>query len=431
MQTYVIMGRNEKDSKTHDRRGCACLGRLVNYPNGRYEETGELFLEIAHPHCTLVVGKRGTGKSHTLGVMAEGYALLDRDIRNRTCVIMVDTLGVFGGLGHDIRGANGDCDIGRSVRLLRPGNCGNIRFSWRDLSAFDLLRAFGLSPVDPSGALLCNVWEELGSFWNPFGLDEIIQEIRSSRAPDHIQDGLVYLFTSLAHSGILDKVGSRISDLMVPGSIAILDLSHMSPGGSWDPRDLMVSLLVRRIQSLQASRDGPGRVPLVNLMIDEAHLFMPSNSGTLSRGPLTDWIKLGRSQGLGTVLATQEPSALDPSAIRQSDIIVAHYLTSRDDLDALSAARSINSRSGKAVEEFAAGLEMKRGLAAVFDDRSGEVELCQVRNRYTRSGGKDGNAMDEVVDVSVDHTMDQTEEDRPADRAMVLWEDGELERVKW
>ena len=75
-QPFASPGYHTPNVAQLAKEGCCYIGKIVTYPAGRYEESGSVYLDITSPHCMLVVGKRGTGKSYTLGVIAEGFGLL-------------------------------------------------------------------------------------------------------------------------------------------------------------------------------------------------------------------------------------------------------------------------------------------------------------------------------------------------------------------
>ncbi len=53
-------------------------------------------LDLEFPHVGLLTGKRGSGKSHTLGVIAEGLGDADG-----VTGVLVDPMGVFDGLAEE------------------------------------------------------------------------------------------------------------------------------------------------------------------------------------------------------------------------------------------------------------------------------------------------------------------------------------------
>ena len=81
------------------------LGRRQNSSNG-YLNIGRFYaldgssgasvkMDALFPHAVLICGKRGYGKSYTLGVLVEEIASLDEEIRKNLAVVIIDTLGIF------------------------------------------------------------------------------------------------------------------------------------------------------------------------------------------------------------------------------------------------------------------------------------------------------------------------------------------------
>jgi hypothetical protein len=81
-------------------------------------------------------------------------------------------------------------------------------------------------------------------------------------------------------------------------------------------------------------------------------------------------------------LATQRPSALPAVAVSQSDLLIAHRLTSEADIDALAAARP-RYLDG----EFGARLPDETGEALFVDDGTESVHYVRIRDRRTPHGG--------------------------------------------
>ncbi len=114
------------------------------------------------------------------------------------------------------------------------------------------------------------------------------------------------------------------------------------------------------------------------LFIDEAHAFFDGVAGAALATILTR----GRSPGVSLACATQRPAALPAVAVSQADLLVAHRLHSRADIDALGAARPV------ALEGDLAGrLPTSVGEALVVDDASETATTVRVRERRTPDGG--------------------------------------------
>ena len=49
-------------------------------------------------------------------------------------------------------------------------------------------------------------------------------------------------------------------------------------------------------------------MPIIWMMIDEAHMFMPRHRESIAQDVLLNWIRVGRQPGLSLLLATQRPN---------------------------------------------------------------------------------------------------------------------------
>lgn len=427
-----ILGRSPGMAQRLGSSGCCHLGKNVSYPGGKYEEMGRTFLDIVSPHCMLVVGKRGTGKSYTLGVLAEGFAMLEDRHSKRVALVLVDTMSVF----HSLKTKNTNLpemermkDFGiepqewpGKVRVLVPqvavdmaGDAGHdmhydeiLTIPLRDVELHQWLTLFDLELTEPLGTLLSKVYsvlEEDGFF----GFRELYRCIDGMEGDHERKEVLKALFGTIEDTKLFSKHGTK-NPIAIGGKITILDISYLGRMGKYALRNLVVSIFARKqlaqrtlyttiemqsqaglIES-RTSRDITSEYPLIYMLIDEAHLFLPNGTETLATEPLIDWIKLGRHPGLSLILATQEPSALHDSAIRQSDIIIAHNLTARDDLAALGMAKQSYMNNG--LDDMVGQMEFKRGLAIVFDDKTRRLQMCMIRPRHTLHTGIDASALE-------------------------------------
>ena len=70
---------------------------------GRLAETGALVdarFDTARPHVVSIFGKRGSGKSYTMGAMLESYCTREAEtsigsVARDTAVLLLDTPGIF------------------------------------------------------------------------------------------------------------------------------------------------------------------------------------------------------------------------------------------------------------------------------------------------------------------------------------------------
>ncbi len=432
LETKEIFGRSKSKTEKLGVKGCSYIGKNVSYPGGEYEEMGKTYLDIVSPHCMLVLGKRGTGKSYTLGVIAEGFAKLKERYSDNLSLILVDTMSVF----HSLKKENTnekeidmmrDFDIEpesleEEVKILVPEVAVMearrndkklhydeiLKIALSRVEVHEWLELFDLKITTSAGTLLSQVISKLKRKGD-FSFEDIYGKISDeSEAEESTKKSLKTLFQMIQELKIFSEKGMD-EEMVESGKITVLDISYLGRLGDYELRSLIVSIFAREQMSkrtlyttveMQAQaglgeKEGVESIteeyPIVYMLIDEAHLFLPSEGSTLATEPLIDWIKLGRHPGLSLIMATQEPSALHPSAIKQSDLIIAHNMTAKGDLDALKIAKQSYMKEG--LDEVVADMEFKRGLAMIFDDKRRELQMCRIRPRHTLHTGVDASAL--------------------------------------
>lgn len=392
---------------------------------------GKTHLDIVSPHCMLVVGKRGTGKSYTLGVIAEGFAKLKEEYSNRVSLILVDTMSVF----HSLKKRNTNQ---REIQAMR--RFGIEPKSWEDVvrilvpqvaideaekdgkdihrdevlklplckvEIHEWLDLFDLEITEPVGTLLSQVIADLKEEAN-FSFQDVYRKVDETDVEKDRKETLKNLFSMIEDLKLFSKDGMDVK-MAEGGSITVLDISYLGRLGKYELRNLIVSIFAREqmakrtlyttiemqsqadLVDSKTAKNITEEYPIIYMLIDEAHLFLPSEGETISSKALIDWIKLGRHPGLSLILATQEPSALHTSAIRQSDLIIAHNLTAKDDLDALKVAKQSYMKKG--LDEMVGKMQFKRGLAMILDDKTRKLKMSRVRPRHTLHTGVDASAL--------------------------------------
>src|SRR3989344_1034008 len=91
----IIIGRDAADKDLFAYRGLIFLGKTY-VTMGQYTSlSNNVLIDIARSHVILVSGKRGSGKSHTLGVIAEELSDLPPDASKNISSLIFDTMGIF------------------------------------------------------------------------------------------------------------------------------------------------------------------------------------------------------------------------------------------------------------------------------------------------------------------------------------------------
>lgn len=380
---------------------------------GKDLQTGNYaYLDGSRSRAVLVCGKRGSGKSYTLGVIVE--ELLEA---KDTLVIIVDPMGIY----YPMAQANNEqerllWDWGLSAKgvpvlVLVPGDPERLyggptvigamegrgvrfrqfRLNPADLSPDAWCELFDLSIADVMGIALFRAVQSLSrrrkeQFFIPDIIDAIEED---TLVADKTREALRNRLEMAADWDIFSQRYREVWEVFDPTSVNIVDLSTLDPG-SRGRRNLIVDVLARDIfkrRAIARRKEALGLVselPRVWMLIDEAHQFVPAGRTTLAKEALIRWAKEGRQPGLSLVVASQQPSAIDAEVLTQCDIILVQKLTNSADIQAINGLSQ--DYMGGELKTFIRRLE-RRGEAVLVDDEQEHVVIMQIRPRKSHHGG--------------------------------------------
>ncbi|MDS0297611.1 DUF853 family protein [Halogeometricum sp. S1BR25-6] len=356
-----------------DECGRGPLARLGRHRARDGSDGAPVAVDLDRPHAALVVGKRGYGKSYTLGVLAEGAARA-----SGLAPVVVDPMGVFDGL------AEGDDFDARVVRSP------TVRADAVPPSEWPAL--VGSAPDSPVGSLV----------WRAASDSETLAEMRafaavpaeSSRVAPETARAARNRLRRASSWGVFDPEGLDAAALC-GAEATVLDCSGLDPA----PANAVVHAVGRALYDARL-RGSAARLPW--LFLDEAHVFFDGLAAPALRAILTR----GRAPGVSLVAATQRPSALPEVALSQSDLRVVHRLTAGPDVRALTAAEPTYLRAG--VE---ARMPTRPGEALVVDDAAEAAYDVRIRERDTPHGGDSPRASEvERADPATDAAATETAE---------------------
>jgi uncharacterized protein len=370
------------------------------------------YLDDSRSRAVLVCGKRGSGKSYTMGVVIE--ELLDT---GNTLVIVVDPMGIYYPMAQPNFtqekmlwdwGLNAK---GVSTLVLVPGDPEKLyggrdvieiieskgvrfrqfRINPADLSPDAWCELFDLSISDVMGIALFRAVQHLHRRHKEhFFISDIIEEIDGdSLVQDRTRQALLNRLEMAQDWDIFSTRYQEIWEIFDHQSVNIIDLSTLDPGPR-GRRNLIVNVLARDVfkrRTISRRKEELGLIselPRVWMFIDEAHQFAPSGKTTLSKEALIRWAKEGRQPGLSLVIASQQPSALDSEIISQCDVILAQKLTNQMDIQAINALSQ--DYMGGELKTYIRKLS-RRGEAVLVDDEQEKVLMIQVRPRKSYHGG--------------------------------------------
>ncbi|WP_266075141.1 ATP-binding protein [Haladaptatus caseinilyticus] len=325
-------------------RGLDTAGNLGHYRARDGSPGATVRIDLDNPHVGLIVGKRGYGKSYTLGVLVEELA----DAEGVTPVV-VDPIGVFTTF-EGVSGFEVVSDPRVSADTLSPR-------AWCDL--------LGLDHESATGSL---VWRAVSETSTLAEMRDFVSEADANPATCRSARNHLALAASW---DVFSSNGLTAAACVEPESGILLDCS----GCDHAPMNAVVRAVAG---DLYRARVAESIDTLPWLVVDEAHAFF----GGIADAALRTIITRGRHPGVSLVAATQRPAALPEVAISQSDLLVAHRLTSRRDRDALARARPTYMQGS-----FTDRMPETPGSAVIVDDATERVHSVQIRKRQVEHGG--------------------------------------------
>jgi hypothetical protein len=318
------------------------VGRLGHYRARDGSRGAAVGVDLDRPHAALVVGKRGYGKSYTLGVLAEECAAA-----RGVVPVVVDPVGALRGVGS----------LGQLVRDPTVRADTVPPRAWPEL--------VGLEPTSAAGSL---VWQAAAAAETLAGMSE---HVATADVPERTRRAAANHLGLAASWEVFDPDGLDARDLVE--STTVLDCAGQSPGA----RGAVIHGVARGLYEARVAGrlDGYG---LPWLLVDEAHVAFDG----VAAPALETLLTRGRAPGVSLVCATQRPGALPPVVASQSDLLVAHRLTAEADVAALSACEATYVE-GRLRDRLPAD----RGEALVVDDHTESVHVVRVRERETRHEG--------------------------------------------
>jgi hypothetical protein len=332
----------------------------------------KVWFNASKEFVSLVIGKRGSGKSHTLGTMIEALATTEAQtsisaLETRRAILLIDPMGNFWPTGIPVT-PDGPPKVRRQWEALRDFGCEPVPISaqvwlpagfgestdapgvrsftvqvtdlddqdWADLLRTNLVR-------DPQGIALAEAYDRVTqSGWadktskhpaNPgYSIRDLIDFLtymRQDAGSDHSPQTLRALIRTLegfARMPLFSGRGTPLTELLVEGTVSILMLPLRV---GHDLRRVLTRVLIRRIlrerevasqirQRLDVERtNGDERRRLTDALkkrIPKTVLAIDEaqellgDEGGEARQALEDFCLLGRNYGLSLILATQRPT---------------------------------------------------------------------------------------------------------------------------
>lgn len=364
---------------------------------GRLAESGAIIpvhLLTDKPLVAAIVGKRGSGKSYTLGTIVESLCVKN-DVsslgqrRVRQAQLLFDTLGIFQWMDTPVAAAS----TSETIRLqalahrgwsLRPEELntevwipkGN-RAEWTPPTHKDFALAEGLMSLEDwsyllglditserMGQLLADTFAKVTQDgWNdgsithgPTGSNVLSAmsycansdgEILNLYAPE-TRRALSQQMLAMAKLGIFDVAGTDLTQLLKYDQLSILVMNRLADS-------VRLAILTALIRAIMRSRIEASELTKQNLIsgktgavsdnsaihivppcwveIDEAQNILPAERKTSATDSLVRLVREGRNYGISFAVTTQQPSSIDQRIMAQVDVLIVHKLSVQSDID--------------------------------------------------------------------------------------------------
>lgn len=430
------------------------MGELAEYGTRRL-----VHFDVSKEKVISIVGRRGQGKSYTLGTMAEGLSTtadspISRIERSRA-VILFDPLNVFQwtyvSLEH-IGNASGELrnqitlreqwdipSVPLNVQVWVPSgyrsplypshyrdlSLGVSDFTlddWSALTGFDVIR-------DIRGQYLSELYQKVSLLgWQDsdgnehraqpeYNIQDLIEcsmndaEGSSGLFRDDTIRAVRQRLTSYSIHPVFSSLGTPLSDILKPGMLSIVLLNRLPD----DLRTVFVGVLARRIVAERAEASENAKDLLLNrsmspeersakeeavskaipktwVIIDEIQTILPSDNKTAATEALVKLVKEGRNFGLSFVATTQQPRAVHPTVMSQSETFFIHKLVSQADIE--TVVGNLKSLPPDEIKDESRIMklqdlirELPVGYVAVSDVDTPRAFVMEVRPRISAHGG--------------------------------------------
>ncbi len=430
---YVVLGRNGSAHKKWRRKGLLEIGAV-----GEHQDTGvdlfgkKVFLDAAFPHIIFICGKRGSGKSYTLGIFAEELIRSSIGVG----VVMIDPIGIFWSMKNENRSKKEKEILKRwglephsfpEVKVLVPeGSLGEttssidgiFSISVSEMETEDWCQVFDVTRFKTQGLLIGSVIDQIRKGYdsvnegrivhvsgrrNLYSIGDIIQCIETSITITSKTGGftpqtrrsIIARFNAASAWGVFSVEGTPLKEVSSSNRVTILDVSDPRLGD--EKRSLITGIVARKILSarihsarMEEREDydelDQDIIPVTWLLIDEAHIILPHKGQTPATEALVEYAKQGRRPGCALVLATQRPASTSDEILSQVDLLIGHNLALEDDMTALRRRVPAKLPAEFANSDFIRAIPVGTGIMA--DQRTQQRSfLLKIRPRFSHHAG--------------------------------------------
>ena len=452
----VIVGRSASLHKKYKNIGLGLLGAIAETSDdlGNTLTGIPVNLDLVSPHVLFVAGKRGSGKSYTLGIIFEELASAITRNEIEVAAVVIDTVDVF---RQSVEPNLDQTDLLKKWNLESKGFPVAVYIPKRTFRALPAdvkekanLHPLAISPRELSssewgyilekGGELSTTMENLigdvvdslkrgytlsdGERVSPnsdYSIRNMIECIESNPTITEFyklstRTAMIQRLRSAQRLGVFHPGGTSAQELAVAGQVTIIDVAPLGADAE-TVLAILTNMLCRQVLTYRMAWTDEGtsareELPPTWLIIDEAHTLVPRSGETPAKNAIVGYAKLGRRFGCSLVLCTQQPSAVSDDAISQADIIISHSLSHDGDI------RALQQRAPAVMPELFRDKvfisSLPRGVALMFDQSTENKRgfIMQVRPRLSQHGGTDrlSGVLEAATLFATDHDDSMQEE---------------------
>ena len=234
MSYNIIIGRDPADKEKFGEKGLIYLGKGYVKMGNYTSLSNKIYMDIARSHVIMIAGKRGSGKSYSIGVIAEELSNLPQETAKNIAPIIFDTMGIFWTMKYknekdaallknwDLKSKNLPVKVFVPYGKASEYKEKNIPFDnsfaieASELDAEDWLSIFNLEIITPIGVLIERAISKLKENLLSFNITSIQKEIESDpKASNDKKEIASALFSAAESWGIfaqdLEKESTEIN----------------------------------------------------------------------------------------------------------------------------------------------------------------------------------------------------------------------------
>jgi len=450
----VVLGRSDSFHRKYRNHGLGMIGGVTETSDDVLTSLMGMpvNLDLMSPHVMLVAGKRGSGKSYTLGILAEELARAMERREIEVACVQVDTVDVFRQMvepnddqsdllkkwSFEARGFPVNVYIPRRTYVGLPDEVKKkarlfpLSIGPKELTVSDW--GYVLEKGGTLSTAMENLISEtldsvrkgyaLGSgervnLKRDFSIKDMIICIDTNPAIEELykpatRTAIIQRLKRADRMGVFHPGGTSAQDLAIAGQITVIDVAPLGSDAE-AVLAILTNMLCRQVLTYRMAWTDEGtsareELPPTWLIIDEAHTLVPRSGPTPAKDAIIGYAKLGRRFGCSLVLCTQQPSAVSDDAISQADIIISHSLSHDNDIRALQQRAPAVLPDQFRDKVFISSLP--RGVAIVFDQTTENKRgfIMQVRPRLSQHGGTDRlSGLFEAVKLLIPDDVEEVE----------------------